>query len=143
MKRTLSTSRIEIWQADYINMPEARDEEKDKKAIILQCEPSNRKDEYIVEVVGQDLYEATVFNSMNQHDERVEVYKKIDEDLLVDLFFKNWECGEYTINKDFKVVKCEDPEKGLICKECLFKRNNVLCDDLGSVIRFLQSEYKE
>lgn len=41
-------SRIEIWNAHYINYPDKRDE-KDKKSTIIQIEYSHC-DDYIVEI---------------------------------------------------------------------------------------------
>lgn len=52
MRRTRKNSRIEIWHGDYVNHPEVR-EAKDRKAVIVQIEPVNGKENaYFVEVIG-------------------------------------------------------------------------------------------
>lgn len=46
MIKTKSNSTIEIWSADYINF-----DERQKTLKIIQIEPGNSPDEYIVEFV--------------------------------------------------------------------------------------------
>ena len=53
MKKTHSKSTFEIWQDIYINNINMR-EMKDRKKIILQIEPTNNNDNYIVEIIDKD-----------------------------------------------------------------------------------------
>ena len=53
MKKTHTRSRLEVWAAHYINNPRKRSE-ADKKATIIQIEPGNTPENYIVEAMDPD-----------------------------------------------------------------------------------------
>lgn len=50
MKKTNTDSKIEIWSDTYINKPEKR-EPQDQRKMILQIEPGSNARAYIVEVI--------------------------------------------------------------------------------------------
>ena len=55
MKKTYPDSRIEIWNANYINRLLKRMDE-DENVIIIQCEAGCGNNNYIVEVIDKEAY---------------------------------------------------------------------------------------
>ena len=53
MKKTHSKSTFEIWQGDYINNINKR-QEQDREKIILQIEPSYYGNNYMVEIINEE-----------------------------------------------------------------------------------------
>ena len=53
MKKLLDNSVIEIWHRNYINNPSDRSL-VDRRAEIIQIEPGNSDDDYMVEIVREE-----------------------------------------------------------------------------------------
>lgn len=56
MVKTRKESRIEIWGREYINRGEGPRLSVDEEVVILQIEPGNDTDDYIVEIIDEDLF---------------------------------------------------------------------------------------
>lgn len=54
MKRSRMNSRIEVWDARYINHKDIR-EDFDKEAKIVQIENGSRPDQYLVEILDNGV----------------------------------------------------------------------------------------